>query len=148
MLCLYGHPEFVDSLPDRSMTRLLQHMRDRLHTKLQKLLSEPTPTNPTINSIGQEESGVSASTVQEVMEWLFASLMNAGYYGQAHLFWLDSQVEPVQNRELQQSYRRSEPVLGYRCGDRMPTPPSGFYWRLMPEHPSMRIYQIEVKDDD
>ncbi|MBD2074347.1 hypothetical protein H6F86_10705 [Phormidium sp. FACHB-592] len=97
--------------------------------------------------MGQPESGVSAETIQAVMEWLFASLINAGYYGRSHLYWLHTKVEPAQNRALQHCYRRKEPVLGYRCGDRMPAPPSGYYWRLMPEHTSMQIYQLEVKDD-
>jgi hypothetical protein len=61
------------------MTSLLHHLRDRLHTKLLTLLPEPTPTSPTINSMGQPESDVSAETIQAVMEWLFASLMHAGY---------------------------------------------------------------------
>ncbi|WP_281063360.1 hypothetical protein [Leptolyngbya sp. Cla-17] len=26
--------------------------------------------------------------IQPVMEWLFLSLLNAGYQGQSHLFWL------------------------------------------------------------
>jgi hypothetical protein len=130
------------------MTSLLHRVRDRLQTKLLTLLPAPTPTSPTINSRGQPESGVSAETIQAVMEWLFASLMHADYFGQAHLFWLHTQAEPVQNRELQHCHRRGEPVLGYRCGTRMPAPPSGYYWRLMPEYSSMRIYQLEVKDDD
>lgn len=128
------------------MTSLLHHLRDRLHAKLLTLL--PTPTSPTINSMGQPESGISAETIQAVMEWLFASLMHAGYYGQSHLYWLHSQVEPAQKRALQHGHRRGGSVLGYRCSNRMPAPPSGYYWRLMPEHPSMRIYQLEVKDDD
>lgn len=134
------------------MTNLLHRVRDRLrdrpHAKLQTLLPEPTPTHPTINSIGQAESRVSAATIQAVMEWLFASLMNARYYGQSHLYWLHPQAEPALHRALQQCHCRDGPVLGYRCGDRIPAPPSGFYWRLMPEPTSMRIYQLEVKDDD
>jgi hypothetical protein len=82
------------------------------------------------------------------MEWLFASLMHAGYYGPSHLYWLHPQVESAQRRSLQQCHRQGEPVLGYRCGDRMPAPPYGYYWRLMPEHASMRIYQLETKDND
>ena len=92
--------------------------------------------------------GVSAEMIQAVMEWLFASLMNAGYYGQSHLYWLHPQAEPAQDRELKRCHRQGEPVWGYRCGDRIPAPSSDFYWRLMPKHPSMRIYQLEVKDND
>lgn len=126
------------------MTSLLHRLRDRLSS----LLPEREPEQLAVNSVGQHESGVPNETIQQVMEWLFASLMNAGYYGQAHLYWLHAQAEPAQNRELRHCHRRGEPVLGYRCGERMPAPPSGFYWRLMPEHASMRIYQLEVKDDD
>jgi hypothetical protein len=25
-------------------------------------------------------------------------------------------------------------------------PPQGYYWRMMDEHPSMKIYQLEVRD--
>ena len=113
------------------MTSLLHRVRDRLHAKLSTLLPEPTPTHPTINSMGQYESGVAVETMQTVMAWLFASLMNAGYYGQSHLYWLQPQVESAQNRELQQCHRRGEPILGYRCGDRMPKPSSGYYWQRL-----------------
>ncbi|WP_245940061.1 hypothetical protein [Stenomitos frigidus] len=65
--------------------------------------------------LGNIESGVAVETIQAVMEWLFASLMNAGYYGQSHLYWLHPQVESAQNRELQQCHQRGEPVLGYCC---------------------------------
>ena len=126
------------------MTGLLNHLRDRLSS----LLSEPEPEKLIVNSVGQQESEVPPETIQAVMEWLFASLMHAGYCGQAHLFWLYAQAEPVQNQKLQHCHRRGEPVLGYRCGTRMPAPPSGYYWRLMPEYASMRIYQLETKDDD
>ena len=77
--CLHGYPELVDAFPERPMTSLLHRVRDRLQTKLLMLLPAPTPTSPTINSMGQPESGVSAETIQAVMEWLFASLMHAGY---------------------------------------------------------------------
>jgi type VI protein secretion system component VasF len=77
------------------MTSLLHRVRDRLQTQLLTLLPAPTPTYPTINSMGQPKSGVSAETIQAVMEWLFASLINAGYYGRSHLYWL--QAKPSQH---------------------------------------------------
>ncbi|MFN6156048.1 MAG: hypothetical protein ACK4YK_16190 [Dolichospermum sp.] len=43
--------------------------------------------------------------------------------------------------------RRDEPVFIYRCGGRVLLAPNGYYWRMMDEHPSMRIYQLEVKQD-
>ncbi|MBD1999223.1 hypothetical protein H6G00_21840 [Leptolyngbya sp. FACHB-541] len=82
------------------------------------------------------------------MEWLFLSLFNAGYFGRSHLFWLQPEGSVELNRLLQQLHRQGEPVLAYRCGARTSPPPAEFYWRLMSEHPSMRIYQLEVKQDD
>ncbi|MBN3911466.1 MAG: hypothetical protein HWQ35_34515 [Nostoc sp. NMS1] len=39
-----------------------------------------------------------------------------------------------------------EPIFLYRCGTRVQSPPTGYYWRMMDEYPSMRIYQLELKD--
>ncbi len=63
------------------MTSILNRVRDRLYAKLSTLLPEPTSNQLLVNSVGQEGSGVAAETVQAVMEWLFASLMAAEYYG-------------------------------------------------------------------
>jgi hypothetical protein len=46
---------------------------------------KPKPTQPTIDSYGQQSSGVEPEQMQLVMEWLFASLLNAGYCGKSHL---------------------------------------------------------------
>jgi len=125
------------------MPGLLTHLRQGLLS----LRPEPTPTTPTINSLGQHESGVPVATSQAVMEWLFASLMNAGYLDRSHLFWLQPH-DTSSHRQLRQLHGKGEPIVGYRCGERMPTPPSGYYWRLMTEHTSMRLYQLEVRADD
>lgn len=111
---------------------------------------KPKTTQPTIESYGQLSSGVEEQQIQSVMEWLFASLLNAGYFGKSHLIWynsdrdnLDTSVEP----EIKKAMRRDEPVFLYRCCGRASLPPSGYYWRMMEEHPSMRIYQLEVNQD-
>ncbi|HEY9657303.1 MAG TPA: hypothetical protein V6C65_02480 [Allocoleopsis sp.] len=117
----------------------------RIQTGLTSLFSKPTPP-PLINSYGQQESGIAMETIQQVMEWLFGSLFHAGYFGQSHLFWLPVEVAPETKRQLQKLHCKGEPVLGYRCGNRTPEPPTGYYWRLMPEHPSLRVYQLEVKE--
>ncbi|WP_322729707.1 hypothetical protein [Nostoc sp. ChiQUE01b] len=42
--------------------------------------------------------------------------------------------------------RRGESVFLHRCGGRAMPLPAGYYWRMMAEHPSMRISQLEVRD--
>jgi hypothetical protein len=107
------------------MTSLLHRVRDRLQTQLLTLLPAPTPTSPTINSMGQPESGVSAETIQAVMEWLFASLMHAGYCGTGAPVLATRPSRVSTEPKTSALPPRGEPVLGYRCGDRMPAPPSG-----------------------
>lgn len=101
---------------------------------------------PEILSYGQETSEVPFKTIQSVMEWLFASAMNAGYRGKLHMFWHNDTLPDPGLRAVKAALRKDELVLLYRCGDRVQKPPSGYYWRLMPEYPSLRIYQLEVKD--
>lgn len=82
------------------------------------------------------------------MEWLFFSLVGAGYWENAHLLWYND-AEP--NSELEQALKEAiqqrEPTFLYRVGDRTLQPPHGFYWRMIIEHPSTRIYQLEVRDE-
>jgi hypothetical protein len=88
--------------------------------------------------------------MQPIMEWLFASLLNAGYSGTAHLIWYNDAVppNPYLEKAVKDGIRKDEPTLLYRCGARVQLLPNGYYWRLMAEHPSNRIYQLEVKDED
>jgi hypothetical protein len=120
----------------------------RIQSSLSAILPKSGSDRPTISSYGQEESNLSIEEMQSVMEWLFLSLMNAGYFSRSHLVWLQPEGSVKLNRQLQDLHRQGEPVLAYRCGARTSTPPAGFYWRLMLEHPSLRIYQLEVKQDD
>jgi hypothetical protein len=77
------------------------------------------------------------------MEWLFLSLMNAGYSGNAHLIWYDdANPHPDLEQALKEAIRFSVPTFLYRCGNRTLLPPDGYYWRMMPEHLSTRIYQL------
>jgi hypothetical protein len=118
--------------------------------RLRSVLSGAPSNQPdqSIHSYGQEESGMAEQDIQPIVEWLFLSLLNAGYNGKSHLFWLHEEAEPGLNRHLQQLDRKGEPIFAYRCGNRLPMPPDGYYWRMIPEHPSMRVYQLEVRDDD
>ncbi|WP_199295671.1 hypothetical protein [Trichocoleus sp. FACHB-591] len=92
---------------------------------------------------------ISMDEVQSIMEWLFASLLNAGCYGTAHIIWYnDAAPNSKLEKAVKDGTRRDEPTLLYRCGSRVQPPPNGYYWRLMAEHPSNRIYQLEVKEED
>lgn len=110
---------------------------------------KPKPAQPTIDSYGQTSSSVDPIQMRSLMEWLFASLLNAGYFGKSHLIWYDSD-HPDKSLEqvIKKVMRRGEPVFLYRQGGRVLSPPQGYYWRMMAEHPSMRIYQLEVRDGE
>jgi hypothetical protein len=83
------------------------------------------------------------------MEWLFSSLLNAGYFGKSHLIWYnsDSGNSNMTETEIKKALGRDEPVFLYRCGGRVSLAPNGYCWRMMDEHPSMQIYQLEMKQD-
>jgi hypothetical protein len=50
---------------------------------------KPRPAKTHIDSYGQRIS-ISHEIIQSIMEWLFASLMAAGYLGKSHIIWFDS----------------------------------------------------------
>jgi len=110
---------------------------------------KPKPAQPTIDSYGQQGCSVEPEQIQSLMEWLFASLMAAGYFGKSHLIWYDSnKPDPSLEQVVKKVTRRGEPVFLYRCGGRAMPLPQGYYWRMMDEHPSMKIYQLEVRDGE
>ncbi len=122
---------------------------NKLLTFLTSRLSSPKTTQPTIDTYGQATCGLAQEQIQSVMEWLFLSLLNAGYYGKAHVFWFnDASPKPGLEQEVRRLARIAEPTFLYRCGGRVQEPPAGYYWRLMPEYSSMRVYQLEVREDD
>ena len=100
----------------------------------------PKSKVPVIDTYGQ--STLTHEQQQALMEWLFASLMGAGYFGKAHLIWDDGKDrEP----EIFTALMRNEPILLYRQGAR-PTPTvEGYGWRLIGEHPSLRMYELQVE---
>ena len=121
------------------MFNLLQRLREAFR---------PRPKPPTIYSYGETHSGLSEEEMQPVMEWLFLSLLNAGYSGEAHLCWYDhDNPEPGIEGGAVEGLKYEQPVFGYRCGGRMWALPDGYRWRMMSEHPSMRIYQLELRED-
>lgn len=101
---------------------------------------QPKSPLPEIDSYGQ--STLTDEQQQALMESLFASLMGAGYFGKAHLI-LDGGQD--REREIFTALMRNEPIFLYRLGAR-PTPTvEGYVWRLIGEHPSLRLYQLEVE---
>ena len=103
----------------------------------------------TFDTYGEKSSGLSPEKIQAVMEWLTLSLLDCGYYGHTYVIWCaNPDPDPVLERKMKAGMRRNQPVVLYRCGGRTMPPPEGCYWRLMPEHPSMRVYQLEVREAD
>lgn len=103
----------------------------------------PKSNKPEIESYGQNYNGLEVEEIQQIMEWLFATLLNAGYFGRSHVIWDSGQ----EWREVALTgLLRDEPVFLYRCGEKFPVSPEHCYWRLMAEHPSLRIYQLEVQE--
>ncbi|WP_242053761.1 hypothetical protein [Nostoc sp. FACHB-888] len=116
-----------------------------------KLLNflKPKPAQPTILCYGQQSCGVEQQQIQSLMEWLFSSLMAAEYLGKSHIIWYDdANPDPSLEQMMKKAMRSCEPVFLYRCGGRVSSPPTGYYWRMMDEYPSMRIYQLELKDGE
>ncbi|MEG4218773.1 hypothetical protein QUA27_25850 [Microcoleus sp. Pol14C6] len=64
-----------------------------------------------IDTYGQ--STLNQDEQQALMEWLFASLMGAGYFGKAHLIWDDGKDR---EREIFTALMRNEPIFLYRQG--------------------------------
>lgn len=143
MLAIAGYCGLRVLLP--LMNKLINLIRSIINSALPKQ-KQPQPT---IDSYGQQSCGLPQEQIQSVMEWLFLSLVSAGYWGNAHLIWYDdAQANSELEQALAEAIRQREPTFLYRVGDRTLQPPAGVYWRLMTEHPSARIYQLEVKDNE
>ena len=125
-----------------------EHCFLSLMHRLFSLFTPQKPTSPILRSYGQEVSGIAPPIMQKVIEWLALSLIQAGYFGKAHLFWLDAEDDPDVMRVLKRVAHQQQPVFLYRCADRVPAPPQGYYWRMMTEHPSLRVYQLERREAD
>ncbi len=110
------------------------------------LLASLRPKSNKLEVDSYSQTSLPEEEVRGIMEWLFASLMNAGYLGKAHLIW-DS-GDQTWDKPTLTGVLRDEPVFLYRCGDRPSSSPEKCYWRLMSEHPSLRIYQLEIQKDN
>lgn len=126
---------------------------NRLTNLIRSLVDSAFPTQkqpqPTIDSYGQNSCGLPEEEIYSVMEWLFVSLIGAGYFENAQLFWYnDADPNPDLEQALQEAIRQQEPTFLYRCGECTLEPPANYYWLLITEHPSTRIYQLEVEKDE
>lgn len=101
---------------------------------------KPKSQLPEIDNYGQPT--LTDEQQQALMEWLFASLMGAGYFSKAHLIWDDGQQR---EREIFTALMRNEPIFLYRQGARPSPSAEGYCWRLIGEHPSLRVYQLQVE---
>ncbi|HEY9668357.1 MAG TPA: hypothetical protein V6C91_16230 [Coleofasciculaceae cyanobacterium] len=122
-----------------------------LLNSIRSLLNSAFPTQqqpqPTIDSYGQHSSGLPEPQIQSLMEWLFLSLVSADYWGNSHLIWYDdANPNPDLEQALNEAINQQEPTFLFRVGDRTLSPPTGYYWRMITEHPSTRLYQLEVTD--
>jgi hypothetical protein len=68
----------------------------------------PKSQLPVIDTYGQ--STLNQEQQQAFMEWLFASLMGAGYFSKAHLIWGDGQDR---EREIFTALMRNERIFLY-----------------------------------
>lgn len=101
----------------------------------------------TISSHGQKTYDLPFEDIKEVMEWLGLSLIAASYQARAHIVWDSPESERNLTPAIKGFLKRDEPTFLYRCGSRPMLPPIGYYWRLMPEYPTLRIYQLEPKGE-
>jgi hypothetical protein len=105
---------------------------------------KPQSKIPTIDTYGQ--SALNQDEQQALMEWLFACLMGAGYFSKAHLIWDDGKDR---EREIFTALMRNEPIFLYRQEGVRPSPRvEGYCWRLIGEHPSLRVYELQVEVEE
>lgn len=126
---------------------------NQLLSSIRSLFSSAFPTKqqpqPTIDSYGQSSCDLPEEQTQSIMEWLFLSLISAEYVGNSHLIWYNDAVPDADlEQALQEAMRQQEPTFLYRCGNQTLPLPSRYYWRMMPEHPSTRIYQLNIREDN
>ncbi len=92
---------------------------------------------------------LSSSRFSQLWNGWKASLLNAKYFRKSHIIWYNSdKPDPSLEQVIKKAMHSCEPVFLYRCGGRVSPLPTEYYWRMMDKHPSMRIYQLEVRAGD
>lgn len=99
-----------------------------------------------IDSYGERSAGLSEQELLSLNQWLMETMMSCGYFGKAHLLFDDGQQD--WDRISLKGFLRDEPVFLYRLGDRPSPAPAQCHWQLMPEHPSLRVYQLVSHAED
>ncbi len=106
----------------------------RFMRKLLSLFAPKKPENfdvftPNVNviSYGQQLAPVGSDQIQNVLEFLFLSLLNVGYVGKAHLFWSDAERDERQIRQQRKFAKKNQLIFLFRYGDRTPAPPDRYY---------------------
>jgi hypothetical protein len=98
-----------------------------------------------IITYGMETASLEEQRQLEILDWIASTMAVSNYKSLAHLIFNDDCDNFIGLGPLI-GYFREQPVLLYRCGARTPSLPYGCYWRLMGEHPSLRIYQMDQMD--
>ena len=120
-----------------------------LLAKVQQLLGRQNNDDIDFDTWGEQTCGLDFEQIRQVMEWLALSLYQAGYRGKAQVIWYaDDQPDESYAQGLKRSLKSGKPTFLYRCGDTKLPLPAGYYWRLVQEHPTLRIHQLEVKSTD
>jgi hypothetical protein len=113
----------------------------------QRLLSKPDTAALTFSTWGDDTCGLETEQILDVMEWLSKSLLQAGYRGKAQIIWyVDNGEDESYQPGLQKAIKAPGPTFLYRCGEQKLPLPKGYYWRLMAEYPTQRVYQLELQD--
>lgn len=103
--------------------------------------------NLTFDCYGQEQCGLSPQMIEAVMKWLSFSIYNSGYSGHSQVIWYDENQSAFWiDDAIRVGLQRGGPIVLYQCGMKAVPQPTGYYWRILPEHPSMRLYQLEVQE--
>jgi len=131
------------------MNAVLQHIQQFVSSRLlgQAPTSEDGGMMFPVYSYGQQNSSLAVEEIQPIIQWVSSRIyLGTGYTGKSHLFWLLPNDDF--RADLQRIYQKGDVILGYQCGDLMAPAPEGFGWRILAEHPSTRIYQLEEQEVD
>ena len=111
------------------------------------------PKLPTIHCYGDEYLGLSEKEMQPVQEWLLAKMLHVDSCKEIHLCWYDSEDPwpslacPGIAKELLEGLKKQQPVFGICQGTSLWSLPEGYSWRMLSEHSSVKIYQLEAKKE-